>query len=260
MSETNPRGRFVWYDLMTSDPTAAADFYSGITGWGTQQWDGGGMPYTMWTLNDAPFGGIMPLPADLAGKVPPHWMGYVAVANVDETAKEAQALGGSVLHQPMDIPTVGRFAVIADPQGVPIAIFTSASEAPGHDGPPNVGEFSWHELTALDHNVAWEFYSKLFGWEKAGDFDMGEMGMYQLYGRNGRQLGGMWTKPKDMPVPPNWMHYIRVDDLDGAVERVKALGGQVLNGPMEVPGGDRIAQCMDPQGGAFAMHATPATS
>ena len=96
--------------------------------------------------------------------------------------------------------------------------------------------------------------SKLFGWNKTGDFDMGDMGVYQTYGRGEQQLGGMWTKPADLPMPPNWLYYIRVPNVDEAAERVKALGGQVLNGPMDVPGGDRIAQCMDPQGAAFAVH------
>ena len=105
---------------------------------------------------------------------------------------------------------------------------------------------------------AYDFYQKLFGWEKTGDFDMGPMGMYQLFGRNGQPVGGMWTKPKDMPMPPNWLLYVNVDDVHKTAEAVKANGGQVLNGPMEVPGGDWIAQCMDPQGAAFAVHQRPA--
>ena len=260
MSETSSRGRFVWYDLMTSDPNAAAGFYTKVAGWGTQQWDtqGVGMPYTMWTVKETPIGGMMPLPTELSGQMPPHWLAYVAVANVDETAKQAEALGGRVLKAPDDIPTVGRFAVITDPDGAAIALFTPTEGSTKPEGMPDVGEFSWHELTAGDHNRAYDFYQKLFGWEKTGDFDMGGMGMYQLFGRNGQPVGGMWTKPKDMPMPPNWLYYIRVDDVEKAVERVKANGGQVLNGPMEVPGGDQIAQCMDPQGGAFAVHATKA--
>jgi len=154
----------------------------------------------------------------------------------------------------MDIPEVGRFAVISDPQGAAIAIFTPKGDAPGHDGMPNVGEFSWHELTTTDHERAYAFYQKLFGWDQTDAVDMGDAGVYQMYGRGGVPLGGMWTKPADLPMPPNWLYYIRVPNADEAAERVKALGGQVLNGPMDVPGGDRIAQCMDPQGAAFAVH------
>jgi len=258
MTETTPRGRFVWYDLMTTDPNGATDFYTKVAGWGTQPWDTGGMPYTMWTTENTPIGGVMPLAPEMAGSVPPHWIGYVAVPDVDESAKQVESLGGRVLTPPMDIPEVGRFAVISDPQGAAIAIFTPSGGTPRPDGEPNVGEMSWHELTTTDHKAAYDFYQTLFGWDKTGDFDMGEMGVYQMYGRGGQSLGGMFTKPADMPMPPNWLYYIRVPNADEAVERVKALGGQVLNGPMDVPGGDRIAQCLDPQGAAFAVHARPA--
>ena len=84
--------------------------------------------------------------------------------------------------------------------------------------------------------------------------DMGPMGVYFIFKRNGRDVGGMFNISKEMPMPPSWLHYVRVDSADTAAERVKANGGQVVNGPMEVPGGDRIAQCVDPQGAAFAVH------
>jgi len=255
MSETSPRGRFVWYDLITTDPGSAADFYTKVAGWGTQTWPGSGpTPYTMWTTHDTPIGGVTELSPDMQG-MPPHWIGYVAVPNVDESAKQAESLGGRVITPPMDIPEVGRWAVISDPQGAAIAIFTPKDGAQQPEHVPNVGEISWHELTTTDHVAAYEFYEKLFGWNKTGDHDMGEMGVYRTYGRGDLSLGGMFTKPADMPMPPNWLYYIRVPNVDEAAERVKALGGQVLNGPMDVPGGDRIAQCLDPQGAAFAVHA-----
>jgi predicted enzyme related to lactoylglutathione lyase len=124
---------------------------------------------------------------------------------------------------------------------------------------PNIGGFSWHELATPDYAAAFRFYQALFGWEKVAEHDMGPMGMYFIFGRNGTQLGGMFNKPADMPFPPNWLQYIQVDSADSAVERVKANGGKVLNGPMDVPGGDRIAQCLDPQGGAFAVHSRKAS-
>jgi hypothetical protein len=105
-----------------------------------------------------------------------------------------------------------------------------------------------------DQTGAFTFYNTLFGWEKGEATDMGPMGIYQVFGRRGRSLGGMFNKPPQMPAPPHWMLYVRVPDVDKATERVKALGGKILNGPMDVPGGDRIVQCMDPQGAAFALH------
>ena len=135
------------------------------------------------------------------------------------------------------------------------AAFTSASDSPGHEGPPQLGEFSWHELATTDHRAALDFYSKLFGWNETQSVDMGEMGTYQMYGQGEEMFGGMFNKPDEMPGPPAWLYYTLVDDIDEAVAKVRENGGQVLNGPMEVPGGSMIAQCLDPQGAMFALHA-----
>jgi predicted enzyme related to lactoylglutathione lyase len=172
-------------------------------------------------------------------------------------------LGGQV-YLTEEVPTVGRFAVIADPQGAVIAVFTPASDMKAHDV-AKPGEFSWHELYTTDHEAAFQFYNAIAGWERLGEFDMGPMGKYLLWGRGGQQLGGMMTKPKAMKtpdgreVPPSWLFYVTTDDLEGALARAKARGARVLNGPMDVPGGQRIVQLMDPQGAAFAL-VTPTKS
>jgi predicted enzyme related to lactoylglutathione lyase len=253
MSAQDYLGRFVWYDLMTTDPASAEIFYKEVVGWGTAPWEGGETPYTMWMNGETPVGGIMQLPEEAAG-APPHWLAYIATPDVDATCALAIQLGGNVIKEPMDIPEVGRFAVLADPQGAVFAAYSPASDPPGHEGPPQVGEFSWHELTTTDHEAAFEFYHALFGWDKTDSMDMGEAGIYQMYGRKGMPLGGMFNKPAEMPGPPAWLYYARVDDVHSATEKVQQQGGRILNGPMEVPGGDTIAQCMDPQGTAFALH------
>jgi predicted enzyme related to lactoylglutathione lyase len=252
-----PHGRFVWYDLMTTDPQSATSFYTQLIGWGTAPWEGGPEPYTMWTNRETPIGGVMDLPEDAkSAGAPPHWLAYIGVPDTEATATKAKELGGQVLHGPVSIATVGSFAVLADPQGAVFAVFTPEEDVPGKEGPPQEGEFSWHELATTDHEAAFDFYSQLFGWEKTEASDMGEMGIYQMYGVSGVQLGGMFNKPAEMPGPPFWLFYTMVADVHAAVEKVKELGGQVLNGPMEVPGGDWIAQCLDPQGAAFAIHST----
>lgn len=119
---------------------------------------------------------------------------------------------------------------------------------------PEPKAFSWHELATTDHLAALRFYADLFGWSKLSEADMGPIGIYVLFGRGERQYGGMYSKPAEMPAPPHWLLYVRVASLDAALTRVRDGGGQMLNGPMEVPGGDRIAQCVDPQGAAFALH------
>ena len=250
------RGKFVWFDLSTPDAKGAQDFYGKVAGWGTQKFDQ--MDYTMWTANNAPIGGIMPPNVDQKEGVPPHWLAYITVPDVDATVKQAESLGGRTYVPGTDIPTVGRFAVLADPQGAVFSVFKPLT-APGPDADPAIGEFSWHELMTTDYAAAFKFYQALFGWDKQAEHDMGEMGIYLLFARNGRELGGMFNRPPGVQAPPNWLQYIRVDSADAAAERVKASGGQILNGPMEVPGGDRIAQCMDPQGAAFAVHSRKAS-
>ena len=253
MPENSTRGRFVWFDLMTTDPEAAKAFYTAVMGWGTQVWENPGTSYTMWTVGERPIGGVNKLPDEaVAGGARPHWLAYVTVPDVDATVARVQELGGKVKVPPTSIPTVGRYAVIADPQGALISPYTPDNLGPEPEGVPPVGEFTWHELATTDPEAAFDFYHDLFGWEKTSAMDMGPAGVYQMYGRNGATLGGIYKKTTE--GPPAWLHYARVADANAAVETVRQQGGQVLNGPMEVPGGDLIATILDPQGGPFAVH------
>ena len=248
------RGRFVWYELMTTDVPAAMDFYTKALGWGTQKFDGP-IDYHLWTNAGAPVGGVMALPEEArAARTPPHWLAAIGSADVDATVTRASQLGGRVLAEAMDIPNVGRYAVLADPQGAAFSIYTPAMEYPP-EADPRVGEVSWHELATTDPEAAYRFYEDLFGWEKTTAMDMGAIGTYQMYGRAGREYGGIFNKPAEMPGPPNWLLYVHVEDVTTSIAGITGLGGTILNGPMEVPGGDLIAQCMDPQGAAFAVHA-----
>ena len=250
MSDT-PLGRFSWHELMTPNLDAARDFYPRLTGWGTSMWDGGEKPYEMWMNGEMPVGGLMDLPST---DVPPCWLAYISTPDLDETLAKVKDLGGDVQGE-MAVPEVGRFAVIADPQGGVIALLEPEGETPGHDDPPELGQFSWHELATTDADAAWAFYAEVFGWEATARMDMGDMGFYQTFGRGAHPLGGIMNGPPGMPAA-GWLLYVRVEDVNAAVETVKASGGRILNGPMEVPGGDVIAQCMDPQGVAFAVHET----
>ena len=256
MSESIRLGRFVWYELLTTDPDAVQAFYTSLIGWTTQPFDGGPTPYTMWVNKGTPLGGLMQLPDEAQQQgAPPHWLPYVSTPDVDKTLEDARTKGGKVLMGPMDIPTVGRVGVLADPQGGVLAAFTPAGEAPGNPGAQGVGEFTWHELATTDLDAAFDFYSTLFGWVKTDVMDMGEAGPYQMYGLSTDEppLGGMFNKPKEMPAP-GWVLYISVDSVDAKVEQIKTLGGQVISGPMDVPGGDRIVQCIDPRGATIALH------
>ena len=179
------------------------------------------------------------------------WYGYVSVADVDATAAHATRLGGVVHVPPRDIPNIGRFAVLGDPQGAVFCLFHGIGEmAPPSQREP--GRIGWHELLAADWQKAFAFYAELFGWQKDTAVDMGPMGTYQLFSDGSEAMGGMFNKPDAVPAP-FWLYYFNVGDIDAGAQRVTGGGGKILNGPMEVPGGMWIVQCMDPQGVMFAL-------
>lgn len=245
-------GSFVWCELLTTDTTAAGAFYKKVVGWKTAPWPNDSS-YTTFVADTRPVAGMMVLP-DAAKQMgaPPNWMMYVGTPDVDGTSMKIAQLGGRVLRQPETIPNAGRYAVVADPQGAVFGIFTpSMAAAPG--GQPALGIFSWYELYTPDPDAAWRFYQALFGWEKTSAMDMGEMGMYQMFGRGGGIPNGGILKPPP-GAPAAWLPYALVDDAKAAAARATRLGGKIMHGPMEVPGGDWIAIGMDPQGAMFAVH------
>ena len=251
MADSN-RGQFVWYENLTKDPKGAIAFYTEVVGWKTQPF-GAGSDYEMWVGSQGPLGGVYTLPAEAENMgAPPHWIGNVLVDDVDATAAQVVTLGGKIYKAPADIPTVGRFAVIADPQGAPIAIFNSSQGMAPHDASKE-GEFCWHELLTSDSAAAFAFYSAIFGWKVLQEMDMGPMGTYRIYGICDKALGGMMTISCNAGMKPHWLYYVAVSDLDAALARATKRGATVLNGPMDVPDG-RIVQLKDPQGAAFALH------
>jgi uncharacterized protein len=253
MSNADVRGRFVWHELLTTDTAAAAAFYPRIMPWRTQP---SNMPgYTIFMSGQSQVAGLMSLPGE-AASTPAHWLMYVGTPEVDATCAKALSLGARVCKSPADIPNVGRFAVLADPQGATFAVFTPASGTP--PAAPAFGGFSWHELATTDVAGALRFYGELFGWNKGVGHDMGAMGVYQLFEHGGMAVGGM-CNTQGPATPPSWLSYVHVADSSRAVAAVKSAGGRLLHGPVEVPGGSWIALFMDPQGGAFAVHEMPRT-
>lgn len=260
-------GMFCWYDLMTTDRAAAEAFYGAVVGW-TFKDSGmpGPQPYMLIQAGDRQLAGLMQLSDEMCSAgARTGWMGHILVADVDAKAAQTAQLGGAVHRPPADIPGVGRFAIVADPTGSVFSLFQAAPEYPVPPPPPmdTPAWCGWRELHAGSLDVAWPFYEAMFGWKKAEAFDMGgPVGVYQTF-RFGFSPddsmgdGGMMTKMPDTPVP-HWLYYFNVDAASAAVDRIKAGGGQVLMGPMEVPGGGWIAVALDPQGGAFAVLADKA--
>jgi uncharacterized protein len=255
----NSHGRFVWYVLMTTDMEAATAFYTKVVGWGARDASTLGRPFTVFTAGEAPISAVMGLPKSTGSmEARPGWIGYVNVDDVDAAADRTERLGGTVHTQPQDVLNVSRFAVVADPQMAILALFKL--RGPKQQELADLqrcsdlrarGRVGWHELYAADWEKAWAFYSELFGWQKA-EVDTSATGTYQSFSTEGQTIGGMCTKPEAVPVP-FWLYYFNVGGIDAAVRRVKASGGQVLEGPTELPDGNWVVRCTDPQGAIFAL-------
>lgn len=253
-------GEFVWHDLATSDLAAATPFYTDVMGWTSSKLPDVDMEYVGFQApDDDTVAAAMKLSDEMVGMgVPPCWTPCIAVEDLDAFCAKVGELGGAVANPPTQVPG-GRFAVLQDPQGATFEVYQSKDgngESTQKEDPP-VGHFCWYDLNTTDWEGARSFYAALFGWSESGVMEDSPAGRYWMFKSTSgeRTLGGMSNMASMMKVPPHWLCYVTVADLDVALERVKALGGQVVNGPMPIPGGERIAHCLDAQGAAFALHA-----
>ena len=245
-------GRFVWYELLTTDITAARAFYASVIGWQAQDASTSDLAYNLFTAGTNPVSGLMELPVQaLQMGATPRWVGYVGVNDVDATADRIKHLGGA-LYVPPTNSNIGRIAVVADPQTATLALVEGLKLRPHEtvepDEPERVG---WHELLAADGKMAFAFYRALFGWQEA-EAEVDPTSPYQLFCAGGQTIGGIFTKRAGEPVP-FWLYYFSIGDLDAALEGVRTGGGRIFEGPVEVPGGSWIARCIDPQGAVFAL-------
>lgn len=242
-------GTFVWYDLKTRDFESAWAFYGKLFGWKRNETDFPVGRYSMIRLGDRNLGGIVPISHE--DQLPTHWIGYVAVADVDAAARAAIELEGSVPLPPTDIPQIGRFAVVLDPHGAAICPFqwTGPADPPIPDAS---GSFCWSELLTPDPYRAGEFYRRVCGWTmergRPGAYDA-----YWLFRAGGRAVAGMVQRPTGADYPPQWLHYVRVPRTEDASARAADLGGSVLLPATEIPGTGRFAILDDPAGGIFAV-------
>lgn len=249
-------GRPVWYELASApaDRTTAEQFYAELLGWKIADSGLEGFDYHLASAGDDMVAGMMAMPGD-AASMPPFWMIYFGVDSADQAVRDATAAGASVRRPPADIPGTGRFALLADPQGAGFGIL----EPLPMDEEPQSYAFdqkkaahgNWHELMSSDPEAGLDFYSGLLGWQKSTTIPMGEMGTYQLFSHEGADIGGMQAQG-NAPFPL-WLPYFGYDGIDEAVSRIAELGGTVIHGPQEVPGGAFIAIAQDPQGAQFAL-------
>lgn len=254
---TNPHGSWIWYELMTPDAATSRAFYEGVIGWTIDAASAmpGDTEYRIVHAADGDVAGMLTLsPEMLAGGASAGWLGYIGVDDVDAAAEAIKAAGGSVHLPPTDIPDVGRFAMIADPQGVVLYVMRGASEEDSTAfARMGEGHVSWNELQTSDADAGFAFYAGQFGWEKAGGMPM-PWGEYSFLhtAADAEVFGAMMPRECD-DKPIGWTFYFRVPDIAGAHAKVKALGGNPLSDPMEVPGGERVFHATDPHGAVFGL-------
>ena len=256
MSETQAGG-FIWYELMTTDLDAAVAFYGAVVGWDIRDSGMPGMRYMIFGKDGKDVGGMVAW-SSMGMDKPAGWKGHIHTTDVDAATNAVVADGGTEFWAPTEIPGVGRFSVVGDPQGVEYLLFQpNQAETRPRLQPQEVGAAGWNELTTTDWEKAWAFYSRHYGWTADVAVDMGPMGTYQTFSTS-TSGGGMMTMPPflaEKGMKPAWLFYFTVDDIKAAAQRVTDNGGTVTHGPSPVPGGAWILQGTDPQGGAFAVTA-----
>jgi len=243
------QGRFVWYDIYSTDLPKTKAFFTELFNWSAEP--SGDQGYEMIKAGETYVGGFMAIDASMG--TPSHMMGYCTVEDVDASVKKWGELGARTLVPPTDIPTIGRFAIIADPQGAAVALFSSPSEDPPEvDTMPAPGTICWRELMTSDPAGAKAFYGEIFGWT-AEDSDMGEVGIYTIFKRGERMESGcMKTPPAAGEEPPNWLYYITTESVDETTKRAESLGATTYVPPTDIPNVGRFSVLADPTGCAFA--------
>ncbi len=243
-------GRFVWHDHVSADPEGARSFYEDLLGWETEMWTSGETNYPMIKAHEQMHGGFGPA----QGGAPAHWLGHILVESADEAAEHAESAGGTLLVPPMDIPEIGRMAVIRDPQGAVFSAFTSDG-----DPPRSEGVFVWDELSTTDVEAAKQFYGQVVGWTTS-DMDMGETGVYTIFSSGAVQRAGCMTLPEGVEAPPHWLTYLATDDVDASLAKAEELGASKLIGPIDVPGIGRLGVVADRTGAVFGLFKPSETS
>jgi len=235
-------GKFVWHEQVSSDPGQAKGFYTELFGWDIELFKPGEIDYEMINARGQNHGGFGKAQE---GAPPPHWLGHVQVDDVDKTVEKAKAAGGKLMAGPFDMGEVGKFAIIADPQGAFVSTYQSEGE-----GDVAEGVFVWDELGTSDVEGAERFYGEVFGWTTK---DMGpDFGGYKIFQVGETDIGGV-SALQNPAAPPLWTPYVGVEDVDATVSKASELGGSTVVEAMDIPTVGRFAILRDPQGAVFAV-------
>ena len=248
----NSDGRFAWYELLTTDFQSAKVFYPQVIDGDVLDTPAPGRQYALLTAGDVVVGGLMELTGDARqSDVGSGWIGYVEVGDVDTIAERVKRLGGAVHVPPTDVPGISRFCIFADPQGARLGMLKWSAPVHGQSAPSRRKDVAWPELLAVNWERALDFYVKLFDWQKA-ETKAGGFGTYQTFSASHQPIGGIRDLPPAVKAP-FWLYYFRVGDLDAALGRLTAAGGQILDEPFQLSGDNWTVPCADPQGAIFAL-------
>ena len=248
--QASSQARFVWHDLMTGDVEGARRFYGALFGWKFVGSKNPKDPYLHLESRGVMFGGMVTLAEQ---GVPPHWIAYVEVPDVDACVARAERCGGKPVEPPSNIPGVGRFAVLVDPTGAHLSPFRPLEPSdPEREVQPEDRRFCWDELLSSDSARSAAFYSEVFGW-RVQEVQMGPQGTYHLFKRGVLDAAGMMQMPAAAEAPSHWLAYVAVPDVDASAQAILELGGKLRVEPRDIPGTGRFAVAEDPQGASFAI-------
>jgi predicted enzyme related to lactoylglutathione lyase len=241
-------GKAIWVDLATPDIAKSKDFYSKLFGWTPQELGPEAGGYVMFALNGKTVAAAAPAQE---GQFPA-WSVYFGTEDADATARAVESAGGKVIVPPFDVLNSGRMAVFQGPEGAFFSVW-QPKNMKGFDVINEPNTFSWAELNTKNTAAAEGFYPKVFGWGMKKAEASENAPAYTEWQVAGESIGGaMDTTSFQMEVPPFWLVYFMASDIDAAASKVKELGGQVMNGPSDYPGG-KFAVVMDPNNTVFGI-------
>jgi len=249
---SHAEGAPCWFELGTTDQKGGNQFYTSLFGWSVSDNPiGPDQFYSTYRKDGSAVGAAYTLSPEMQAQgVPPHWVVYFAVKDVDAVVAKIPQLGGAVIQPAFDVMELGRMAVVRDPTAALFCLW----QAKQHSGAEVFGEMNticWTELATRDTEKAKRFYSDLFGWTTK-DSTGGQP--YTEFAVAGRGTGGILPIEDSWgDVKPFWSIYCRVDDCEAMAEKIKQQGGQVKHPPFDVPQVGRMAVVADPQGAIFQI-------
>ena len=253
LSSTPLLGKFVWRDLVTEDPDAVKPFYAGLLGWEFVETRALGAPYTLVRSGGQFIAGISRTRRPRPDQPVSQWLSFMSVASVDRAVEQTRAAGGSVVAGPLDLPNVGRGAVVLDPDGAPLGLLRSAVGDPADVASPALNRFMWTEHLSRDPQASAAFYASLAGFEVRKEEFAGRP--YWVLVR-GRERAGLLRNPiaLDRPI---WLPFVRVTDPAASAASVAQLGGRILLAPRSDVRSGGMALVADPAGAVLALQKWP---